>query len=758
MKYTGKTILLLILISLQGFSFAGGPQTVITLVDKSSGKPVPFAHLSFRGVNNSFEKNIISGDRGKATVSLPGMAVMHVSYVGYEPVVDTIKPGQHRTLHLEPKVFNMEEVVITGQYTPERSDRSIYKIKVLNQEEIKMSASNNLQEILSSELNFRISQDNILGSSLSLQGASGENVKILVDGVPVIGRMNGNLDLSQINLNNVERIEIVEGPMSVNYGTNALAGAINIITKDLTTPGVSGNINTYYESVGRYNADGSLSFAAGEGDVILSGGRNFFDGYTPVDTGRRQQWKPKEQYFADAKYKRRINTLNLRVHSSLFKETVLDKGLPERATDTAGRYYYFTARDGYYNTLRTSHKAFLTGNTGKDSYIDVSVAYSYYKREKDLYIKNLYTGNKQLSANSEDADTTMFHAWQSRGTWSRYRNQDAAFKYQVGYDISLESATGSKIESESPSVNNYALFASAKYTPAEPLLIQAGARIAYNTQYDAPLTPSLNLKYDVNENLMLRSSYGKGFRAPSIKELYLNFKDLNHDIRGNGDLGAEKSDNVQVNMVFKYEKDYYGFRVEPDFFYNAIKNRIGLIERTELQTTGSQLDTALYYSYENFDIYKSLGYRVKFHYEHKKKVFFTAGYSNVGVLNQFSEEDAKQEYLFTPEYVLQMRYDFTEYGTQFNVRYKYTGQLERQRINFDNEFVTYREAAYQMMDFSINQDFFGDRISVVAGVKNIFDVKNIRTTGVTGGVHSSGGDSRSVAWGRTYFVDLTYNF
>ena len=53
----------------------------------------------------------------------------------------------------------------------------------------------------------------------------------MIDDVAVIGRLNGNIDLSQINLNNVERIEIVEGPLSVEYGTDALAGTINLITK-----------------------------------------------------------------------------------------------------------------------------------------------------------------------------------------------------------------------------------------------------------------------------------------------------------------------------------------------------------------------------------------------------------------------------------------------------------------------------------------------------------------------------------------------
>src|SRR5690242_6859536 len=92
-------------------------------------------------------------------------------------------------------------------------------------------AAQNLKEALSYELNIHLMEDNILGSGLQIQGIGGENVKILIDGMPITGRQNGNIDLSQILMDNVERIEIVEGPLSVSYGTDALAGTINIITK-----------------------------------------------------------------------------------------------------------------------------------------------------------------------------------------------------------------------------------------------------------------------------------------------------------------------------------------------------------------------------------------------------------------------------------------------------------------------------------------------------------------------------------------------
>jgi len=118
--------------------------------------------------------------------------------------------------------IDIEDVVVTAQYAPTDSRNALQEIRTITKETIKRRGANNLEQLLSFETNIRINQDAVLGSSMSLGGIGGQNVKIMIDGVPVIGRLNGNVDLSQINLNQVERVEIVEGPLSVYYGTDAL--------------------------------------------------------------------------------------------------------------------------------------------------------------------------------------------------------------------------------------------------------------------------------------------------------------------------------------------------------------------------------------------------------------------------------------------------------------------------------------------------------------------------------------------------------
>lgn len=132
---------------------------------------------------------------------------------------------------IENKV-NLDEIVVTGQFSPQSVRNSVYKVKVINQTQIEAKGATTIQSILNTEVGIRMSNDMALGETdFEFMGMSGNNVKVLIDGVPMLDRLDKKQSLSQIDINQVERIEIIEGPMSVIYGSDALAGVINIITK-----------------------------------------------------------------------------------------------------------------------------------------------------------------------------------------------------------------------------------------------------------------------------------------------------------------------------------------------------------------------------------------------------------------------------------------------------------------------------------------------------------------------------------------------
>src|SRR5699024_8457294 len=125
-------------------------------------------------------------------------------------------------------------VVITGQYNPQSVDKSGFEVDVISHEEIKQMAGNTLDDVLKQTLNLNVIPNAGEGrSGIEQSGFNAEYIKILVDGVTIIGDdgVGNAIDISQINVDDIEQIEIVEGSMGAQYGTNAVTGVINIITK-----------------------------------------------------------------------------------------------------------------------------------------------------------------------------------------------------------------------------------------------------------------------------------------------------------------------------------------------------------------------------------------------------------------------------------------------------------------------------------------------------------------------------------------------
>ena len=192
---------LFVIFVLFSLSVKGQNQT-LQVLDKQTGEPVPYSFVCLESLDKKVKSNKMTDINGKAEVTINKRSQIAVSSVGYTALIDTINPGTPLTFYLVQSSLGLNEVVVTGQFTPQRVDKSIYNVKVISALQIEEKAAQNLQELLSTELNIRSTQDNILGSGLSIQGLSGENVKLLIDGVPVIGRKKGINYSDQITLSN----------------------------------------------------------------------------------------------------------------------------------------------------------------------------------------------------------------------------------------------------------------------------------------------------------------------------------------------------------------------------------------------------------------------------------------------------------------------------------------------------------------------------------------------------------------------------
>jgi outer membrane receptor for ferrienterochelin and colicins len=713
-----------------------GQQATIIVIDAKSKEPVPYATVCFEDLKSAALKFSVTDMAGKAANKVKETSKVTVTFVGYITLVDTVRQGISKTLMLVPTVLNMDEVVITAQYAPEKADKSIYKINVINSRQIELKAATNLTDLLSSESNMRISQGGVLGTSLSLQGLSGENVKFLVDGVPVVGRLNGNIDLNQLNLYNVDHVEIIEGPMSVIYGSNAIAGVVNIITKENKNSSLTAFANAYLESVGVYNFNAGGSAHKRNNSFSVDLARNFFDGYSTNDSVRSMQWKPRRQYNADAFYLYSGNKTRVKLSIQYFDEMLQDKGDLQKP-------YFETAIDNNYHTVRQTSKVETSYTISDNRQISLVGAYSTYDRYREVYQNNLTILEKTLAG----GDTTAVGSYLLRAWYNRnYPNQK--LNYQVGFDGNLEKNEGQRIEGGAQQIGDYAGFVSMKYNPIEKISLQPGARFTYNTKYRAPVVYSVNVKYGVTANTSIRATYARGFRAPSIKELYLDFVDINHNLHGNPDLKAEDSHNVNLNFSYNRETSNAYLNTDLGLFYNYVYNMIWLFQ------VGNDITT---YTYGNVSKFISKGIQANATISFYPKLSLKAGISHVG--RRFPDNTADQSdksFHYSTDFNAMVTYNL-KFNASVTANYKYTGRFPQLTPDgtFRNDYIE----GYSNLDISILKSFLKNMFSISVGGKNLLDVKDVKAGMVSTGAHSGGDDGASrIAWGRTAFVKLTYNF
>jgi outer membrane receptor for ferrienterochelin and colicins len=741
---------ILILVTAVFFTGKASAQRIQICSAKDS-LPVPFSTLIAK---NSFitlgktanDKGMVEFTGSEDDSSSYTIIAQAVGFERYTKVVTGIELNRMKNIYLMPAKLNLSEVVITAQYAPTQVDQAVQKMQVIDKEKIRQMGSANMRDVLSNQLNVRLQQDNVLGAGMSLQGISGENVKILMDGVPMIGRLNGNIDLSQINVNNIERVEFIEGPLSVQYGTNALAGTINIITKNSSKKAVTVGAAAYYESIGTYNLSADANFHYKKHNLQVSGGRNYFDGWNPTDTPfvfpqshiadstRYKQWKPKEQYFANLAYQYTIKKLRLGFKTAYFNEKIINRGYPRAP-------YSETAFDDYYYTTRVDNSVFLNGKIARNWTLNALSAYNYYSRVKQTVFKDLTTLNETMSVNSSDQDTSRFTLFMSRASFI-HTSDSAKLNYEIGYDVNYESAFGKRIDRQLQYMADYAGFATLEYKPVPKLVFKPGIRYAYNTVYKTPLVPSLNIKWAVTDRHTLRGSYARGFRAPSLKELYFLFVDINHNIVGNPDLRTEQSDNYTLSYNYRATVKHCRLRVDASVFYNDIYNLITLA-----QTTGTE------YSYINIGKYKTLGMQLgntlRF-----KKVSFQTGFNYTGRYNDLSQTEDVPQFSFSPEIQENISYRFIKQKATLSLFYKYNGKLPGFAV-IDNEIHQTSLSDYHTMDATASRLFFNERVGITLGCKNVFNVKNISSSLVSSGAHSTSASSVPFSTGRNYFIKLS---
>jgi outer membrane receptor for ferrienterochelin and colicins len=710
--------------------------------------PLPNAHVHWQVLDGTAPggMEVLDGS-GVGRITPPAYArsiALRISFVGYRSIVDTVPAhATARRYILVPDVKALPEFVVTGQYAPATAEQAVHRVRVLDATTIQRMAANNLADVLRNELNIRLSQDNMLGTSLSMQGLGGQNVKILVDGVPVIGRQDGNIDLAQLDLTGVERVEVVEGPLSVNFGTNALAGTINLITRKRGGAPATLRASAYAEHIGRLNTTVSASRQWGRNDVVLTAGRNFFAGWdprhtglvdlspAPADTTRVQQWKPREQYFGRFSYRHTTDRWDVGYKAEGMHDVILNRGLPRAP-------YNETAFDERYTTLRLDHALTVEHRLARGRKVSGLVAHNRYLRYSNRWFRDLTTLGEQLVDGPSEQDTSGFTLTNVRANLIQAR-EGARINYEAGIDVNVETGSGPRIGDGREEIGDYALLASAEYRPHPSVTLRPGLRHAYNTRYGAPLLPSFNMRWQLNRGFTWRASYAKGFRAPSLKELYLFFVDVNHDIQGNTGLAAERSHHWSTALSYRQATDKGVYTSELSLFHNRMDDLITLV-----QVSGAR------FTYDNIGTFETTSGSVGAGWDNDHWAVST-GVAVTGRYDAVSEA-ADMPQLFTTEVRASLTRQWLNKGWSTSLFWKWQDRQVNYTQQEDGSLTRTFIGAFHMADATITKRLWNGRLALSGGAKNLFNVQDIAAT-LSGGVHGGGvGANVPMATGRLAFA------
>lgn len=687
--------------------------------------------------------------RGKHKIS--------VRFVGYTSVEQEVSVENTAIylgdILLTPSTNQLDAVVVTGQFGPQSVRNSVYQIRTISNEQIRLRGATNIQTVLNTELGMRFSNDLTLGTTdVQLMGMSGQNVKILLDGVPMIDRGSTRESLGQIDINIIDRIEIVEGPMSVTYGSDALAGVINIITKkgdektNLTLTArvqeeTTGREYQPFAGEGTHNEFVGVAWQKKGWQVSGNFSRNFFGGWQGANTGRKKEWLPKEQYLSTAGVAYRTQKLNAWYRFNGTSETLKSFGDTYINTQTKN----LSATDQFYVTNRWFHQAQGEYQLSDKTSITAAVSFTDYSRQTETTDYDLVRERRTLNLSGSQDKSTFKTTFARLTAQHRLSNQ---ISIQHGFEANLNSSTGERIQG-TPHINELAYFASTEFKIGKKINIRPGLRFLKNSVYDAPpVIPSINTKFILADGLDLRLAYARGFRSPALRELYFTFFDASHSIRGNINLKAEHSDSFNAFLSYQViEKPTLRLNSTLGGFYNHFNNLISI---------GTDPNDPTISTYLNIDTFKTTGFTFN-NTLFWKNLQGSLGFSHIGRYNRISESVSSPAFVWSNEINTNLRYTIPKIATSLSLYYKYTGKLPTyQAISTEKgDIATLAEtAAFHMADITLSKVFYKN-YTLMGGVKNLFNVTRLTNSAVNAGTGHSTGGAVPMAYGRSFFVGIT---
>ena len=654
---------------------------------------------------------------------------------------------------------SLQEVVVTGTGTQHLLKDAPVQTEVISRRQLQQYAGKSIEDILTgltASLDFSESD---MSSRLQLNGLGNSYVLILIDGRRLHGDNGGENDLSLIDPHNIERIEIVKGASSALYGSDAIAGVINIITRKHTAQGLMLENTTRIGSYGDIRQHDGIALNYGR----LSSYTNFqlqhSDGWQNTSEEAPQQT---EYHITDSRNKTVNRHTNWQLAERIIYQLTPDVELYADGTLYWKRIYRLSGHHPGVDVktwdLQYDNSSVSAGGKWKLNATDVINLDADWKRHSynyvytdttltDGYVKGRFTnyypyfpGDVELQSDQRLTNVSL------KGVFSLPWDQrlSAGIDYRYDWLKAPMRVAGGKATD-----NTEALYVQDELEMLNPLSLTAGLRLTRNEGFGLRLTPKLSAMLKVGD-LRLRATWSQGYKTPTPKELHYQYiRNMNGVYLYLGNTGLKAQHSNYFGLSGEYTVGRLTLTVAP--YFNKVNDMITLVTIPAKQAPAeliAKYDPIKVRQYQNMEDAKTYGVDVTLRYQARH---FTAGgsYSYLDTeANQYDAENDVMQRVVIDGMAHHKANVYATWSRDFTPRYQFGvgvyGRLSSKRYyQIDGD-----GSGYQLWRLTTSHQL-GSSCRLEAGVDNIFNYCDRTPHGLHLGTTTPG---------RTVYASLTVRF
>lgn len=739
-----KLLLLLAFMLLSISGFAQNNVLSARIIDKKDAQAIIGGTISIKGTVFAYA----SDNNGCVKIEnlKKQIFTVLVTCTGYKPIKKKVDLSvkNNYLFELEETRSQLDEIVVLGTSTKNSLKDVPVKTELYNKKLISSVNSGGFEDLMTNiSPAFDFSPTN-MGSRMQLNGLGNDYILIQIDGKRVYGDVGGQTDLGRINTANIKRIEVVKGALSSLYGSEAMAGVINIITKESTNKLHIEN-STRIGEYGDWQQYNSVNIKRGKFSSKTQYTHKHSDGWqlSPYALVRDKEHKGKKKLalssaksvneFTDNEIREVLmfdltDRIKLHADASFYQKDVLQP-------IDYNRYGFF-----YENMCFSTGAKYIINES---DYLDLDISsdnFSYFKKYSAKYNERYTLAGGREKQETYYSGDKIKNTQQNKksikvnGVFELNRNN----KLNTGVEYFREDLEAQyRLKEKTADAYSLSAFLQDEFSLTDKFSFVAGIRYSYNQAYSDVFTPKISALYKLYD-FKIRASYGAAYKAPSLKELYLFYESSgmgSHNLYlGNENLKAQSSDYYSLSL--EYNKNVFSASLTS--YLNKID---GLIAYKIIETSVENQERGIIYTKQNHNIAKAESKGMDFMLNAYVGNGFTlsGGYSYVDARN-ISENKLLEA---TAHHYANISCSWSHKWKLYKLGVSIKGRMQSEKY-----FEKGNADGYQLWRLNTTHDLkqMGDyRFSASIGVDNIFSYVDDSPYGANHGTLSPG---------RTYYMSL----